>query len=112
MMRLADGLRCRDVSRDRENRRTFLEDRSPYGCTDDSLSLSRIDDPGSVEGRGLEEVIGIHLLQRSGIDQATLDVTRDCDHGCSLFAGVHQPVEEMDNARSGCSADGDGQARE
>ncbi len=56
----------------------------------------------------MEKLVRIHLLQRRRIHYHGFDVARDRNHRSALFARIHQSVEKVDNARSRCSANGNG----
>jgi len=86
-------IRRRDVARDRNYRRSILQDRGENSGVDDGPRLLRIDKPPGVERCGLEALVRIEFFERFRIDQRCLHVAGNGDDRSALFARVHQPVE-------------------
>src|ERR1019366_9243139 len=95
-----------DVAWDRDYGGTFLSDGGDNRGIDNCASLLRVHKTSNVQGRGVEELVGVELFDRGGVHEAGLDVAGDGYDRSSLFAGIHEPVEKMNDAGAGSSTYG------
>src|ERR1700722_6676225 len=92
-----------DTAGKRNNRRSLFKDGSEYSRLDDWTRLGGVDDAAGIERRSLKELVRIEFLQGGGIYDRRLHVAGDSDNRSALLARIHQPVEQMDDARAGSS---------
>src|ERR1700678_265851 len=96
-------IRRRDIAGKRNYGRSLFKDGSEYSGLDDWTRLRGVDDASGIERGSLKELVRIEFLERGSIYDRRLHVAGNSDNRSALLARIHQPVEQMDDARAGSS---------